>query len=149
VSTKTKLILTALIAAAIIVATVLYATLAVKPKQPPPDIATPSPSSSPTISAAAAGGAAAVVENIEEAQAKNPVLRYVPKSTAYWMVEYLGKDSVDGKIPLTVTVFVLPGRNPEDVVSAQYPRIEAWLTEVGQPAGTYTLQFKTDRIDSY
>lgn len=148
-STKTKLILTALIAAAIIVATVLYATLAVKPKQPPPDIATPSPSSSPTISVAAASGAAAVVENIAEAEANNPVLRYVPKSTPFWMVEYLGGDSVDSKIPLTVTVFILPDRNPEDVISSQYPRIEAWLAEIGQPAGTYTLQFKTDRIDSY
>jgi hypothetical protein len=146
--TRTKLIISALVVIAVTVAAVLYAALAKKPPTPVPEI-TASPAETPTSTPLANDPSVVVEEDIEGLQARYPVLTKVPKVTAYWELEYLGGEVVDSKVPLKVTIFIIPSKGKDEQIEVQNRYIQKWLADIGQQAGTYTLNISTDEIEGY
>lgn len=147
--TRTKVIIGTVVAVVIVAAALAFTMLS--PREQPQPTATPTlvATAAPTPAVAATSALPGVFEeHHEEAAAQDPVLTKVPKITPYWTAEIL-KDRRDGKVVITVTVYVLPGQNAEQIVAAQRQHVEAWLDSIGQKAGTYELDFKAERPDTY
>ena len=130
----------------IVVAAALTLIFAPRKSAPVPDVLTsPSASATPQFSPPPDF---VYEENYEAAEALYPVTAHVPKVTPYWTVELLG-GSENGKLPLTVTVYVRPDQDEQTVIAQQRQYVEAWLTSIGQRPDTYALKIQTERPHTY
>lgn len=145
------LVIVILVAGATLMSILIYLVTSGKPAPRP--VIEPSATPSPSLTSAPTPRASAIPnvvyeESVEVAISQDPVVAQVPKVTPYWTVE-ITKDPENGKLPLTVTVYVWPDQKEDEVVTKQRPYIESWLTSIGQRSGTYTLEFKSERPHTY
>ena len=75
--------------------------------------------------------------------ASQPFVTALPKETPYWSLTYGGKNG--DKYVFRATVYYGEKENPDEKVKQQEPFIVDFLRKVGQPDGTYVIQYKTQQ----
>lgn len=148
---RRNLIIAAIVGLVVVMATVItLASFSSSKKAPAPVI---TPSISPSAAASAPPAEQQSADDSDEAVEKQvvafnnqPIIKALPKSNAYWSLEYAGSEN--GKYRVNATVFVRPGQNAETVLATQKPYINDFLKQTGQPADTLIVIYKTAPLES-
>lgn len=77
-----------------------------------------------------------------------PIGEKLPYANNFWRITIAGAPK-DGKLPLRVAIRVKPGQDAAALTARQKPFVEKWVAGTGQPAGTYTLLYVTERPELY
>jgi hypothetical protein len=140
---RRPLILFAIVVTAILLTTLIVLT--VFSLQPKPKPVTPRPTGvgtpSPTPSVPPESQEEHAREASLAADTKQPFVKVLPKRTPYWSLTYGGKTG--GLYLFVAHVFYARGQDPQQVIDKQRPYIEQFVKSIGQPDGTYTIQYAT------
>lgn len=146
-----KVLLIGAAVAAVLIAVVVILLLSQSSKKPAPEVL---PSSSPSVSptASPAGNAVEIDgEDIKSFGSKqqevsdNPLLQKIPTANVHWALTFDGIQ--EKKYLVKATVFYGPKEKPQSKIDQQRPFIERFITDTGQPAGTYTVEYLSRLVE--
>ncbi|MEX2209778.1 MAG: hypothetical protein WD603_00335 [Patescibacteria group bacterium] len=143
---RKRLLLIAAAALLVLVALITVVFFGSEPDDEPGTTpASPTPDLSPSLPLDEDPHAGAFEEHQEEGD-RNPVLSALPYGNDHWELTFNG--SAGNKYKLLATVYYADGEDPSKKVSEQRPYVIEYLRKIGQPDGTYVIDYETRMVNS-